>query len=116
MQKLVDKVAAVFVPSIMAIALVTLLIWTTLGKDYLPVGLVCAVSVLVIACPCALGLATPMAVMVGIGRGARSGILVKDATALELLAKVDTLLIDKTGDSDRRKTRIAGNHMGLISQ
>ncbi len=96
-QKLVDKVAAVFVPSIMAIALVTLLIWTTLGKDYLPVGLVCAVSVLVIACPCALGLATPMAVMVGIGRGARSGILVKDATALELLAKVDTLLIDKTG-------------------
>lgn len=96
-QRLVDKVAAVFVPTVMAISIITLIVWACLGMDYLPVAIVCAVSVLVIACPCALGLATPTAVMVGIGRGARMGILVKDAGALERLAKVDSLLIDKTG-------------------
>lgn len=96
-QKLVDRVAAIFVPTVMVISLITFCIWMAMGRGYLPIAFVCAVSVLVIACPCALGLATPMAVMVGIGRGARSGILIKDATALELLAKTDTLLIDKTG-------------------
>lgn len=96
-QKLVDKVAGIFVPAVIAVSLITFCVWTALGTGYLPVALVCAVSVLVIACPCALGLATPTAVMVGIGRGARNGILVKDAGALERLAKVDTLLLDKTG-------------------
>ncbi len=96
-QRLVDKVAGIFVPTVLVISFVTLCVWTLIGTAYIPVGLVCAVSVLVIACPCALGLATPTAVMVGIGRGARNGILVRDAEALERLAKVDTLLIDKTG-------------------
>lgn len=96
-QRLVDKVAGIFVPTVLAISFLTLCVWTLLGKGYITVGLVCAVSVLVIACPCALGLATPTAVMVGIGRGARNGILVKDAEALERLAGIDTLLIDKTG-------------------
>ncbi|MDE6297766.1 MAG: heavy metal translocating P-type ATPase [Muribaculaceae bacterium] len=94
-QKLVDKISAVFVPSVMAISVVTFLIWLCVGNT--AVGIVAAISVLVIACPCALGLATPTAMMVGIGRGARNGILVKDAYALELLAKVNILAIDKTG-------------------
>ncbi|MDE5870201.1 MAG: heavy metal translocating P-type ATPase, partial [Muribaculaceae bacterium] len=94
-QKLVDKISAVFVPSVMAISLVTFLIWLIIGNT--AVGIVAAISVLVIACPCALGLATPTAMMVGIGRGARNGILVKDASALEKLAKVNLLAIDKTG-------------------
>lgn len=96
-QKLVDKVAGIFVPSVMAVSLLTFCLWMTLGNGNLPVATVCAVSVLVIACPCALGLATPTAVMVGVGRGARKGILVKDAGALERFADVDILLIDKTG-------------------
>ncbi len=105
-QKLVDRVAAVFVPSVMVISLITFLTWIAIDIHNIPVAIVCAVSVLVIACPCALGLATPMAIMVGIGRGARSGILVKDATALERLAKVDTLLIDKTGTLTEGKPKM----------
>lgn len=96
-QRLVDKVAAVFVPVILALSLLTLCIWTVIDTAYIPIGIVCAVSVLVIACPCALGLATPTAVMVGIGRGAKNGILVRDAEALERLAKVNVILLDKTG-------------------
>ena len=96
-QRLVDRVSAVFVPSVMAIAIITFLIWALQGREMLPVAIVTSVSVLVIACPCALGLATPTAIMVGTGRGARMGILVKDAAALERLAKVDLLAIDKTG-------------------
>lgn len=95
-QKLVDRVSAWFVPAVMAVSLLTFLVWwLVIGNA--ATGLVCAVSVLVIACPCALGLATPTAVMVGIGRGAREGILVKDATALELLDRTDTVVFDKTG-------------------
>ncbi len=105
-QKLVDRVAAIFVPTVMVISLITFCVWMAMGRGYLPIAFVCAVSVLVIACPCALGLATPMAVMVGIGRGARSGILIKDASALELLAKTDTLLIDKTGTLTLGKPRM----------
>lgn len=94
-QKLVDKVASIFVPTVFVISIVTFIVWLIIGN--IPVGAVCAVSVIVIACPCALGLATPMAVMVGIGRGAQKGVLVKDATALEQMSKVNYLLIDKTG-------------------
>lgn len=96
-QKLVDRVAAVFVPAVMVISLVTFCIWLMVSPSYLPQAIIAAVSVLVIACPCALGLATPTAIMVGIGRGARSGIIIKDADALERLAKVNLLAIDKTG-------------------
>ncbi len=96
-QRMVDKVAGIFVPTVIAISILTFIIWLCIGSSYLSVGIVCAVSVLVIACPCALGLATPTAVMVGIGRGAHYGILVKDAGALEEMAKVNMLLIDKTG-------------------
>lgn len=96
-QRLVDKISSIFVPTVMAISVITFIVWICFGTDKLPVAILTAVSVLVIACPCALGLATPTAVMVGIGRGAREGILIREATALELLAKINTLAIDKTG-------------------
>lgn len=96
-QRIVDKVAGIFVPTVFAISILTFCIWLIIGVQYLSVAIVCTVSVLVIACPCALGLATPMAVMVAIGKGASKGILVKDAEALEQLAKINVLLIDKTG-------------------
>lgn len=97
-QTLVDKVAALFVPAVVLTAVLTFLLWLTLGPTpALAHALVNAVSVLIIACPCALGLATPMSVMVGIGRGAQGGVLVKNASALERLSKATTLVIDKTG-------------------
>ena len=105
-QRLVDRISAVFVPTVMAISLLTFLVWLAIGKEYIPVGIVAAISVLVIACPCALGLATPTAMMVGIGRGARMGILVKDAAALEQLAKVNLLAIDKTGTLTEGKPEV----------
>ena len=95
-QRLVDRVALVFVPAVLGISVLTFCAWMLAGAE-LQHALVCAVSVLVIACPCALGLATPTALMVGIGCAAERGILVKDATALEQLHKVDTLVTDKTG-------------------
>lgn len=96
-QKLVDRIAGIFVPAVMLISLITLGVWISFGLDKLPMAILAAASVLVIACPCALGLATPTAIMVGVGRGARHGVLVKDAEALELLADIDLLAIDKTG-------------------
>lgn len=95
-QRLVDRISAWFVPTVIAISIVTFILWWTIGGN-LATALVCGVSVLVIACPCALGLATPTAIMVGIGKGAREGILVKDVTALELLDKTDMVVLDKTG-------------------
>jgi len=97
-QKLADQVAAVFVPAVVAVALVTFLVWAWVGPEpRLTHALVNAVAVLIIACPCALGLATPMSVMVALGRGAQAGVLFRNAEAIELLAKVDTLVVDKTG-------------------
>jgi len=98
MQRLADKVAAIFVPAVVATAIVTFTVWALVGpQPRLAHGLVNAVAVLIIACPCALGLATPMSVMVAVGKGAHAGVLVRNAEALEKLASVNTLVIDKTG-------------------
>jgi Cu+-exporting ATPase len=97
-QRLADVVSKYFVPAVVAISIVTFMAWAFLGPEpRFAHALVNAVAVLIIACPCALGLATPMSIMVGVGRGAVSGILIKDAAALEALEKVDTLVVDKTG-------------------
>ena len=97
-QRLADKVSAIFVPAVIAVAVATFAAWMTWGPEpRLANALVNAVAVLIIACPCALGLATPMAIMVGTGRGATSGVLIKNAEALETMEKVDTLVVDKTG-------------------
>ena len=97
-QRLADSVAGWFVPAVLAAALLAFLAWSAWGPPpSMGHGLVAAVAVLIIACPCALGLATPMSIMVGVGRGARAGVLFKDATALERLASVDTVVVDKTG-------------------
>lgn len=97
-QKLADRVSLWFVPAVIVVAIVAFVVWALSGADAaLAKALVVAVSVLIIACPCALGLATPISIMVGIGRGAREGVLIKDAEALELMEKVDTLVVDKTG-------------------
>jgi len=98
MQRLADKVAAVFVPAVVAAAVITFIAWTLIGpQPRLAHALVNAVAVLIIACPCALGLATPMSIMVAVGKGAHVGVLIRNAEALEKLAAVDTLVVDKTG-------------------
>ena len=97
-QRRADQAAGWFVPVVMAIALVTFTVWAVVGPEpRFANGLVAAVAVLIIACPCALGLATPMSIMVGVGKGAQTGLLIKNAEALELMEKIDTLVIDKTG-------------------
>ncbi|MBX9865176.1 MAG: heavy metal translocating P-type ATPase [Hyphomicrobium sp.] len=97
-QKLADQVSGWFVPAVIAIALLAFAAWGLFGPEpRFTYGLIAAVSVLIIACPCALGLATPMSIMVGVGRGAQSGVLIKNAEAIERMEKVDTLVIDKTG-------------------
>jgi len=97
-QRIVDKIALVFVPVVLGLSLLTFVLWYAIGgSSQLPHAVMSAVSVLVIACPCALGLATPTALMVGIGKAARNNILIKDATALENMRRVDALVIDKTG-------------------
>jgi heavy metal translocating P-type ATPase len=97
-QRMADRVAAWFVPVVVAVAALAFVVWATIGPDpRLAHALVVAVAVLIIACPCALGLATPVSIMVGVGRGAGLGVLIRDAEALELLERVDTLVLDKTG-------------------
>jgi Cu+-exporting ATPase len=106
-QKLADKVSAIFVPIVVAIAAITFLAWGLIGPDpKLAYALVNAVAVLIIACPCALGLATPMSIMVGVGRGATAGVLVKNAEALEIMEKVNTLVVDKTGTLTEGKPKL----------
>jgi Cu+-exporting ATPase len=107
MQRLADKVAGYFVPAVIAAAIFAFLGWALFGPEpRLAHGLVAAVAVLIIACPCALGLATPMSIMVAVGRGAHVGVLVRNAEALETLAKVDTLVIDKTGTLTLGKPKV----------
>jgi Cu+-exporting ATPase len=111
-QRLADAVSAWFVPAVVAVAILTFLAWAFWGPAERPEGrlalaLLNAVAVLIIACPCALGLATPMSIMVGIGRGAHAGVLIKNAEALELLARVDTLVIDKTGTLTEGRPRVS---------
>jgi Cu2+-exporting ATPase len=106
-QKLVDKIAGIFVPIVIAIALLSLIAWTVFGGDNgFTQGLLAMVTVLVIACPCALGLATPTAIMVGVGKGAENGILIKDAESLERAYKLDSIILDKTGTITEGKPEV----------
>jgi Cu+-exporting ATPase len=106
-QSLADRVSGYFVPAVLLVALLTFIVWAIWGPEpRFAYALVNAVAVLIIACPCALGLATPMAVMVGTGRGAHAGVLVRNAEALELMEKVDTLVLDKTGTLTEGKPRM----------
>ena len=106
-QKTADTVAGYFVPAVLAAAVVTFIVWSIWGPEpAMALGLINAVAVLIIACPCALGLATPVSIMVGIGRAAQEGILVKDAEAIETIEKMDTLVMDKTGTLTAGKPRV----------
>jgi Cu+-exporting ATPase len=106
-QRLADQVAGWFVPTVIAAAIIAFVAWYAFGPEpRLAFGLVAAVSVLIIACPCALGLATPMSIMVGVGRGAQAGVLIKNAEALERMEKVDTLVVDKTGTLTEGKPKV----------
>ncbi|HEY6026274.1 MAG TPA: heavy metal translocating P-type ATPase, partial [Pseudolabrys sp.] len=106
-QRLADQVAGWFVPAVIAAALAAFAAWSVYGPEpHFAFALVAAVSVLIIACPCALGLATPMSIMVGVGRGAQAGVLIKNAEALERMEKIDTLVIDKTGTLTEGKPKV----------
>jgi Cu2+-exporting ATPase len=106
-QKKVDFIASIFVPVVMAIAVLAFVLWWTLGgENGFTQGILALVTVLVIACPCALGLATPTAIMVGVGKGAENGILIKDALSLELAQKIDTIVLDKTGTITEGKPKV----------
>ncbi len=106
-QKLVDTVSSYFVPMVIAVSLITFVVWAVFGPEpRFAYALVNAVAVLIVACPCALGLATPMSIMVGVGRGAGMGVLIKNAEALEILEKVDTLVVDKTGTLTQGKPEL----------
>jgi P-type Cu+ transporter len=106
-QRLADQVSGWFVPSVIAIAVLAFVAWATFGPEpRFTYGLVAAVTVLIIACPCALGLATPMSIMVGVGRGAQAGVLIRNAEALERMERVDTLVVDKTGTLTEGKPKV----------
>ncbi|NBS68655.1 cadmium-translocating P-type ATPase [bacterium] len=122
-QRLADKISSIFVPIVLVVAVIALIVWLVVGGQYLPLsqtlsyGLVSFVSVLVIACPCALGLATPTAIMVGVGRGASQGILIKNAEVLEKLHKVTTVVVDKTGTLTEGKPKVlALSTLGSLSE
>src|SRR6516165_5283104 len=117
-QRLVDMISAWFVPAVIVTAAVAFIVWSIWGPPpAMGFALVNAVAVLIIACPCALGLATPMSIMVGTGLGARTGVLVKNAEALELMEKVDTLVVDKTGTLTLGKPRLVGvTAMGVVGE
>src|SRR5204863_3694780 len=106
-QRLADQVAAWFVPAVIAVALIAFAAWALFGPEpRFAYGMVAAVTVLIIACPCALGLATPMSIMVGVGRGAQEGVLIRNAEALERMEKIDTLVVDKTGTLTEGKPKV----------
>ena len=106
-QRLADQVAGWFVPVVIVVALIAFGAWAWFGPEpRMAFGLVAAVSVLIIACPCALGLATPMSIMVGVGRGAQAGVLIRNAEALERMEKIDTLVVDKTGTLTEGKPKV----------
>lgn len=108
-QKLVDKIAGIFVPIVIGIAIITFIVWLVFGgENAVAQALLAAVTVLVIACPCALGLATPTAIMVGVGKGAENGILIKDAESLELARKVSAIVLDKTGTITEGRPQVTG--------
>ncbi len=110
-QKIVDKVASYFVPAVIVIAILTIILWLSIGgSSYLTQAFIASVSVLVIACPCALGLATPTALMVGIGKAAENHILIKDADSLEISGKIDTIILDKTGTITKGKPELNEFH------
>jgi Cu+-exporting ATPase len=110
-QGLADKVAGIFVPVVILVALIAFIVWSIWGPTPpMAFALIAAVSVLIIACPCALGLATPMSIMVGVGRGAQAGVLIRNAEALERLEKVDTVVIDKTGTLTEGRPQVTGIH------
>jgi Cu+-exporting ATPase len=120
-QRLADRVASWFVPAVIAIAMLTFMVWVSFGPEpRFAHAIVNAVAVLIIACPCALGLATPMAIMVGTGRGAHAGVLIKNAEALETMEKVDTIVFDKTGTLTEGKPKVVSislsNNPGAISR
>jgi Cu2+-exporting ATPase len=116
-QKLVDKIAGIFVPVVLFIAVLTFAAWLIFGGDYrLSQGLMAVVTVLVIACPCALGLATPTAIMVGIGKGAENGILIKDAEALETGYRVNTVVLDKTGTLTKGRPTVTAMKWTVVHQ
>ncbi len=105
-QGLADRVSFYFVPAVVLVAVIAFIAWALLGPEpSLIFAIVSAVSVLIIACPCALGLATPMSIMTATGRGAHAGVLIKEAAALERFASVDTLIVDKTGTKRGRSIR-----------
>jgi P-type Cu+ transporter len=111
-QRLADQVSGWFVPAVIAAAAAAFAVWELVGPEpRLAYALVAAVSVLIIACPCALGLATPMSIMVGVGRGAQAGVLIKNAAALERMEKVNTLVVDKTGTLTEGKPKVVGVHV-----
>jgi Cu+-exporting ATPase len=120
-QRTVDRVSAVFAPTVIGIAVLAFIVWALVGPDpKLAHALVVAVSILIIACPCALGLATPMSIMVGVGRGAQMGVLIKNAEALERMEKVDTVVVDKTGTLTEGKpavvaVELAAGYSGLTA-
>jgi P-type Cu+ transporter len=116
MQRLADKVAAYFVPAVIAAALLAFIGWAAFGpQPRFAHALVSAIAVVIIACPCALGLATPMSIMVAVGRGAHAGVLIRSAEALETLARVDTLVIDKTGTLTEGKPQVSAVELALGS-